>query len=208
MVVQSNSPTTNNAHKTTTPTQRQHNRTTIKTTQNTIEHQSTIQYNTKPINNTITIQNQRYQHAELRISVYGRKPVEWDILASWVVANGLRSDNVVWLVQIPRLYNVYRDQGIIGDFEAMLENIFVPLFEATVDPESHPQLHVFLSQVRVGWCWVMGCGLLVLGLLVLGLLVWCWCGIIGGVDSPTKHTNQHTQTTQINTTKQSQQNHQ
>ncbi|KAI8477343.1 MAG: hypothetical protein J3K34DRAFT_397944 [Monoraphidium minutum] len=89
----------------------------------------------------------KYQHAELRISVYGRKPVEWDILASWVVANGLRSDNVVWLIQIPRLYNVYRDQGIIENFEQMLENIFVPLFEATIDPASHPQLHVFLSQV-------------------------------------------------------------
>lgn len=89
----------------------------------------------------------KYQHAELRISVYGRKPVEWDILASWVVANNLWSDNVVWLIQIPRLYNVYRDQGIIENFEQMLENIFVPLFEATIDPESHPQLHVFLSQV-------------------------------------------------------------
>lgn len=52
----------------------------------------------------------RYQHAELRISVYGRKPVEWDILATWVVANNLVSNNVVWLIQIPRLYNVYRDQ--------------------------------------------------------------------------------------------------
>jgi adenosine deaminase len=42
--------------------------------------------------------------------------VEWDILAAWVVANNLASNNVVWLVQIPRLYNVYRDQGIIENF--------------------------------------------------------------------------------------------
>jgi AMP deaminase len=34
--------------------------------------------------------------------------VEWDILAAWVVANNLASNNVVWLIQIPRLYNVYR----------------------------------------------------------------------------------------------------
>lgn len=73
--------------------------------------------------------------------------VEWDILASWVVGNHLWSNNVVWLIQIPRLYNVYRDQGIIDNFEQMLENIFTPLFEATADPASHPQLHVFLSQV-------------------------------------------------------------
>jgi hypothetical protein len=31
----------------------------------------------------------------------------------------------------------------------MLENIFLPLFEATVDPASHPQLHCFLSQVSL-----------------------------------------------------------
>lgn len=42
--------------------------------------------------------------------------VEWDILAAWVVANNLSSNNVVWLIQIPRLYNVYRDQGIIENF--------------------------------------------------------------------------------------------
>eukprot|EP00878_Enallax_costatus_P016118 GHUV01016904.1.p1 GENE.GHUV01016904.1~~GHUV01016904.1.p1 ORF type:complete len:746 (+),score=242.14 GHUV01016904.1:255-2492(+) len=89
----------------------------------------------------------KYQHAEMRISIYGRKQVEWDILAAWVVANNLSSNNVVWLIQIPRLYNVYRDQGIIENFAQMLENIFLPLFEVTVDPSSHPQLHCFLSQV-------------------------------------------------------------
>lgn len=30
----------------------------------------------------------------------------------------------------------------------MLENIFLPLFEVTVNPASRPQLHCFLSQVR------------------------------------------------------------
>jgi len=29
----------------------------------------------------------------------------------------------------------------------MLENIFIPLFEATVNPQSHPDLHKFLTQV-------------------------------------------------------------
>jgi hypothetical protein len=29
-----------------------------------------------------------------------------------------------------------------------LDNIFLPLFEVTVDPASHPQLHVFLKQVE------------------------------------------------------------
>ena len=41
----------------------------------------------------------KYQHAEYRISIYGRKRVEWDILAAWVVQNKLASDNVIWLIQ-------------------------------------------------------------------------------------------------------------
>lgn len=88
----------------------------------------------------------KYQHTELRISIYGRKQVEWDILAQWVVGNNLYSDNNVWLVQVPRLYNVYKDTGIIDNFQEMLDNIFSPLFEVTKDPDTHPQLHVFLSQ--------------------------------------------------------------
>lgn len=38
--------------------------------------------------------------AEYRISVYGRKPVEWDTLAAWVVQNRLYSDNNVWMIQV------------------------------------------------------------------------------------------------------------
>ncbi len=38
--------------------------------------------------------------AEYRISVYGRKPVEWDTLAAWVVQNRLYSDNNAWLIQV------------------------------------------------------------------------------------------------------------
>ena len=42
----------------------------------------------------------KYQHAEYRISIYGRKRVEWDILAAWICQNQLYSDNVVWLIQV------------------------------------------------------------------------------------------------------------
>jgi adenosine deaminase len=93
------------------------------------------------------LDNSKYQHAEWRISVYGRKPVEWDLLAGWVCNNQLFSDNMLWLIQLPRLYNVYKDTGIIDNFQQMLDNLFVPLFEVTRDPASHPQLHIFLSHV-------------------------------------------------------------
>ncbi|KAK4253294.1 hypothetical protein QN277_010617 [Acacia crassicarpa] len=89
----------------------------------------------------------KYQMAEYRISIYGRKQSEWDQLASWIVNNELYGENVVWLIQLPRLYNVYKEMGIVTSFQNILDNIFIPLFEVTVDPDSHPQLHVFLRQV-------------------------------------------------------------
>ncbi|KAK9668482.1 hypothetical protein RND81_13G063800 [Saponaria officinalis] len=89
----------------------------------------------------------KYQMAEYRISIYGRKQSEWDQLASWIVNNDLYSENVVWLIQIPRLYNIYKEMGIVTSFQNLLDNIFLPLFEVTVDPDSHPHLHMFLKQV-------------------------------------------------------------
>lgn len=52
-------------------------------------------------------------------------------------------------VQVPRLYNVYKQMGIVKSFQNILDNVFIPLFETTIDPNSHPQLHVFLMQVSI-----------------------------------------------------------
>jgi AMP deaminase len=49
------------------------------------------------------LEDSKYQNAELRLSIYGRAKNEWDILAKWAVENDVYSDNVVWLVQLPRL---------------------------------------------------------------------------------------------------------
>ena len=65
----------------------------------------------------------KYQHAEYRISIYGRQQREWDTLAAWVVNNKLCSDNVVWMIQIPRLYNVYKDQGLLANFQVGTKNM-------------------------------------------------------------------------------------
>jgi len=53
----------------------------------------------------------------------------------------------VCIAQIPRLYDIYKAQGLIDNFEQLLDNIFTPLFEVTVDPNTHPQLHLFLKTV-------------------------------------------------------------
>ncbi|CUA68768.1 AMP deaminase [Rhizoctonia solani] len=93
------------------------------------------------------LEQSKYQNCEWRISIYGRSPGEWDKLAKWIVHNKLYSHNVRWLVQIPRLYDVYKANGTIGNFADLLRNIFVPLFEVTKDPSTHPELHVFLQRV-------------------------------------------------------------
>ncbi|KAI9189537.1 AMP deaminase [Blastocladiella emersonii ATCC 22665] len=89
----------------------------------------------------------KYQHAEYRISIYGRSKNEWDKLAKWVIENKLFSNNVRWLIQVPRLYTVYKHSGAVQNFEEVLRNVFEPLFEVTQDPSSHPELHVFLQRV-------------------------------------------------------------
>ena len=89
----------------------------------------------------------KYQMVEWRISIYGKSLDEWDKLAIWVVENKLFSHNVRWLIQIPRLYDVYKSSGLMNNFEEVIVNVFQPLFEVTRDPSSHPELHIFLQRV-------------------------------------------------------------
>ena len=93
------------------------------------------------------LESSKYQMVEWRISIYGRSLDEWDKLAAWVVDNKVFSHNVRWLIQIPRLYDVYRTSGLMDNFEQVVRNIFQPLFEVTKDPSSHPKLFVFLQRV-------------------------------------------------------------
>uniref|UniRef100_A0A671NW74 AMP deaminase n=1 Tax=Sinocyclocheilus anshuiensis TaxID=1608454 RepID=A0A671NW74_9TELE len=93
------------------------------------------------------LEESKYQNVELRLSIYGRSRDEWNKLAQWAVKHKVYSDNVRWLVQVPRLFDVYHTKKQLSNFQEMLENIFMPLFEVTVNPSSHPQLHLFLQHV-------------------------------------------------------------
>jgi AMP deaminase len=75
---------------------------------------------------------------EWRISIYGRSRDEWDKLAKWVIENKLVSNNVRWLIQVPRLYVVYKKAGQVEKFGDMLDNLFYPLFEVSQNPQTHP----------------------------------------------------------------------
>lgn len=93
------------------------------------------------------LESSKYQMVEWRISIYGRTLAEWDKLAAWVVDNKLFSHNVRWLIQIPRLFHVYKSEGRMNTFEQIIINVFQPLFEVTKNPSSHPKLHIFLQRV-------------------------------------------------------------
>ncbi len=93
------------------------------------------------------LEDSKYQNAEFRLSIYGRSRDEWDKLAKWALEYDVWSPNVMWLIQVPRLYDVYRSKGMVRCFQEILDNIFLPLFEATDDPSSHPELHKFLHYV-------------------------------------------------------------
>jgi len=93
------------------------------------------------------LKENKYQNAEYRISIYGKSNDEWNRLAKWFEDNKIYSDNVRWLIQIPRLFNLYKENHILHNFQEMLENIFTPLIQVTLDPSSNPSLHRLLQQV-------------------------------------------------------------
>jgi AMP deaminase len=71
------------------------------------------------------LESSKYQMAEYRVSVYGRSLDEWDKLAKWVVNNKLFSPNVRWLVQVPRLYNIYKATGHVENFGDIIKSKYL-----------------------------------------------------------------------------------
>nr|XP_030148015.3 AMP deaminase 1 isoform X2 [Taeniopygia guttata] len=93
------------------------------------------------------LEDAKYQHTEPRLSIYGRSPEEWAKLASWFNTHRVYSPNMKWMIQVPRIYDVFRSKNFLPHFGKMLEYIFVPVFEATVNPQAHKELSVFLRHI-------------------------------------------------------------
>lgn len=93
------------------------------------------------------LEDSKYQMTELRISIYGRSYDEWEKLAAWIVDNKLFSHNVRWLIQVPRLYDLYKKNGNVMHFQEIMRNLFEPLYKVSLNPKSSPKLHVFLQRV-------------------------------------------------------------
>ena len=46
------------------------------------------------------LEESKYQHAEYRLSIYGRSRGEWDKLARWAISHDVWSPNVRWMIQV------------------------------------------------------------------------------------------------------------
>ncbi|XP_023687104.1 AMP deaminase 1 isoform X2 [Paramormyrops kingsleyae] len=93
------------------------------------------------------LEDAKYQYAEPRLSIYGCNANEWNKLSYWFNKHRVYSPNLKWMIQVPRIYDIFRARNFVPHFGKMLENIFLPVFQATIDPQSHPELSIFLKHV-------------------------------------------------------------
>jgi AMP deaminase len=93
---------------------------------------------------------------EMRLSIYGMEREEWDDLAEWMLTDwggdfpgSMVSSNNRWMIQIPRLWRIFRmkPEKDGSGFNEMLENIFTPMFQATLYPEKNPKLAECLKHI-------------------------------------------------------------
>lgn len=84
---------------------------------------------------------------EYRVSVYGSTPTQWMELAEWISRYKLNSTHNRWMVQVPRIYRVFKKIGMVNCFQDILDNFFTPLFKATNDPAWSPALTDLLTRV-------------------------------------------------------------
>ena len=95
----------------------------------------------------LEMESEKYCFSEWRISIYGRSMNEWSALADWVINYKLSSHQIRWMIQIPRLFAIYFSNKIVKNFQEMIDNIFKPMFEVTLNPSKNPNLYQFLLQV-------------------------------------------------------------
>lgn len=93
------------------------------------------------------LQSSKYTLVEWRVSIYGRASDEWSKLAKWFYRHRMAHEKVRWLIQVPRLFDSYCKSETISNFEELLANLFLPLFEATLHPGDNPELDLFLDTI-------------------------------------------------------------
>ena len=93
------------------------------------------------------------QASELSIELYGRYQEEWYRLADWVALNDLNQYNRnMWIIELPRIKSTRGSYGF--EFhQAHLDNMFRPLFDATLNPDDGRNINLAaLLQKISGFC--------------------------------------------------------
>jgi AMP deaminase len=93
------------------------------------------------------LDEQKYLKLELRVSIYGRSTNEWDTLANWFSDYEMKHPHITWMIQVPRLYNIFKKKNVVTSMSDWLRNIFEPVMEASLHPQNKPKLTELLQQV-------------------------------------------------------------
>jgi len=93
------------------------------------------------------LDEQKYLKLELRVSIYGRSTNEWDTLANWFVDYNMQHPHITWMIQVPRLYNIFKKKNVVTSMSDWLRNIFEPVMEASLHPQNKPKLTQLLQHV-------------------------------------------------------------
>lgn len=100
------------------------------------------------------------------------------MLQAWLVMDAVKVSNAVTdscFISIDLLPSVVRRivsvcsdvfklSKLVTSFQQIIDNLFLPLFEVSVDPSSHPELHLFLQYVSIlfkNYCFVLGSSLFI-----------------------------------------------
>ena len=74
-------------------------------------------------------------------------------LIGWEYTHSLSSSGtcvtytVMCSIMFPLCSDIYKRKKVLENFGQLLRNVFLPLFQATIDPSSHKNLSIFLNQV-------------------------------------------------------------
>lgn len=93
--------------------------------------------------------HQQKNYTELRISIYGNDPNEWQRLAEWMIRHEIDNHSTnKWVIQMPRIYHKLKsNNSSLLNFQVMLDNFFDPIENALKKPDLYPEINRVLQNV-------------------------------------------------------------
>ncbi len=75
-----------------------------------------------------------------------RKAEEWDSLAKWICDNKLYSDHNRWMIQVPRIYTLFKKTNQIKNFGELIQSTL----KRSTDSSFSSSSFLFLLFLRFG----------------------------------------------------------